>query len=221
MIELNYPSILFREYIEYISNYCKKYNLTLILKGYLAISNACEYSDIDLVIFGKLDKNNIYEIVNNFNNPLLINISTNPKGMLIITYENNISVDLDVRKTIIEDDIIQDNKILVNNGINLSESIIRYELNIFDYCKNHSKELFEILKLIIKGTNKYLSNNKTAANDFLIEIKEKCKKYFCIEELNYNNNYKHDIKLIYNDLLTKYEIDNIKQKYFNKLLEEK
>ena len=57
--------------------------------------------------------------------------------------------------------------------------------------------------------------------NFLIEIKEKCKKYFCIEELNFNNNYKHDIKLVFNDLLTKYEIDKIKQIHFNKLLEKK
>jgi hypothetical protein len=218
MIEIKYPNNKFREYINFISKYCVKNNLTLILKGSLAENNACEYSDIDLVIFGKLNKNNIYEIIYNYNNPLLINLSTNPKGMLITTYENDISVDLDIRKTIIAEDIIPENKILVNNGVNLSKSIISYRIKISDYCKNHSKKLFEILKLIIKGTNKYLSIKEKVANDILIEIKEKCKKYFGINNLDYNNNYKHDVQLIYNELLNKYDIDRMKKIYFNKLL---
>ena len=218
MIEIKYPNIKFREYINFISEYCKNNNLTLILKGSLAVNKACEYSDIDLVLLGKLDKNSIYEIVYNYNNPLLLNISTNPKGMLIVSYENNISIDMDIRKTIIEKDIIPENKILVNNGINLSKSIIRYKLNISDYRNNYSNELYEILKLIIKGTNKYLSNNKTIANDFLVEIKEKYKKYFGTEELNFNNEYRHDVQIIYNDILRKNDIDKTKQTYFNKLL---
>jgi len=218
MIGIKYPNIKFREYIDYISKYCKNNNLTLIIKGSLAVNKACEYSDIDLIIFGKLNKNNIYEIIYNYNNPLLINISKNPKGMLIITYENDISIDLDLREAIIKEDIIQENKILVNNGVNLSKTIIRYKLKISDYCKNHSKKLFEILKLIIKGTNKYLSNKETVANEFLHEIIEKCEKYFGIKIICFNNNYKNDIQLIYNELLKKYDIDKDKQIYFNKLI---
>jgi predicted nucleotidyltransferase len=219
MVELKYPNIKFREYINFISKYCEQSNLTLILKGSLADNSACEYSDIDLIVFGKLKEDNIYEIIYDYNNPLIINISTNPKGMLIITYENGICIDLDIRKTIIEEDIIQKNKILVNNGINLSQSIIRYGLDISDYSNNYQHELFEIFKLIIKGTNKYLSNKGTVANEFLIEIKEKCKSYFGIDELGFNNNYKHDIQLIYKHLLLKNDIDKTKLKYFDILLE--
>jgi hypothetical protein len=218
MIELNYPNINFKEYIGFISKYCKKYNLTLILKGSLAVNKACEYSDIDLVIFGKLNKSNIYEIIYNYNKPLLINLSTNPKGMLIITYENGISIDLDIRETIIKEDIIQEDRILVRNGFNLSKHIIRHDLDISDYCDIYSNELFEILKLIIKGTNKYLSNKEAVANEFLIEIKEKCQKYFDIDDLNYTNNYKNDIQLVYKYLRSEYNIDTIKQKYIEKII---
>jgi hypothetical protein len=218
MIELKYPNIKFREYIEFISEYCKNNNLTLILKGSLAINKACEYSDIDLVIFGKFTKNIIYEVIHNYNNPLLINLSTNPKGMLIITYENGISIDLDIRETIIEEDIIQENKILINNGLNLSRNITRYYLNISDYCNNCSNELYEILKLIIKGTNKYLSNKEAVANEFLTEIKEKCEKYFGIKDLKYNNNYKNDMQLIYKYLRLKNNIDIKIQNYIEKII---
>jgi predicted nucleotidyltransferase len=217
MIELKYPNTNFMEYIKFISKCCVKNNLTLILKGSLAENTACKYSDIDLLIFGELNNKNVFEIVDKYNIPLLINISTNPKGMLIITYENSISVDLDIRKTIIEEDIIQNNKIIINNGINLSNSIIRYDLNILDFNSIYSIELLEILKLMIKGTNKYLSKKETIANEFLVEIKEKCKLYFGIMELKFNNNFKHDIILIYKYIVSKYNLDEKKQKYFNKL----
>ena len=218
MVELKYPNTSFVEYIEFISKYCIKNNLTLILKESLAENTACEYSDIDLLIFGELNNKNITEIVHNYNIPLLINISTIPKGMLIITYENGFSIDLDVRKTIIEEDITQNNKIIINNGISLSKSIIRYDLNIMDFNSVYSIELLEILKLIIKGTNKYLSGKETCANEFLVEIKDKCKLYFGIMEFQFDNNYEHDIILIYKYIISKYNLDEMKHKYFNKLL---
>lgn len=84
----------------------------MILKGSLTKGTATKFSDIDLIILGSIDSSKVDKIISIYGNPVMTNFTENPKGILILIYQDNISVDLDIRETISQEDL-QNSKVLL------------------------------------------------------------------------------------------------------------
>jgi predicted nucleotidyltransferase len=179
----------------------------MILKGSVAKGVATKYSDIDLIILGDITKNEVDELITLYDKPIMTNFTENPKGILILVYPDNISVDLDIRETISQEDLI-DSKVLLKydkNYILSNEPIIRRQITS-DYIPNRPT-WYKILRLLHKGVLKYLSNKADSAYIFLSEIKESLND-LNINTLKFSGNFEDDIQCIFNEFCKRFEIDS-------------
>ena len=109
--DIKYPLSNYKNYIECVYEFCNDGRFSMILKGSLAKGSlakgtATKYSDIDLLILGNVKGSKVDEIITLYGNPVMTNFTENPKGILILVYQDNISVDLDLRETISQDDLM-------------------------------------------------------------------------------------------------------------------
>lgn len=204
--EINFPSIAHKEYIEKVYEFCKDNGLSMILKGSLANGKATKFSDIDLIVLGNMDAIKVDELITLYGKPVMTNITENPKGILIIIYEKSLSIDLDIRETISKEDL-EDSKVILKNDRNFSISnneAIRKQIK-----SPHLPDRpnwYKVLRLIHKGTIKYLTNKTDSAYIFLEEIKESLMS-LKISDLSYNNNFEDDIICIFNRFCKEFEVD--------------
>jgi len=176
---------------------------------------ATKYSDIDLIILGSISKDKVDEIITLCDKPIMTNFTENPKGILILVYPDNISVDLDIRETISQEELI-DSKVLLKYDKNyiLSEEPIIRKVITSDYIPNRPA-WYKILRLLHKGVLKYLSNKTDSAYNFLSEIKENLND-LNINNLKFNDNFEDDIQCIFNELCIGFEVDSqIKVLFYN------
>lgn len=128
--QINYPSLNYKSYIESVYEFCKNNKFSLILKGSLAKGTATKFSDIDLIILGNLDSSKVDEIISLYGNPVMTNFTENPKGILILVYQDSTSVDLEIRETISQKDL--ENSIVLlrydENFIIDNKNIIRKQI---------------------------------------------------------------------------------------------
>lgn len=204
--DINYPSPDYKDYIERVYEFCKYNRYSMILKGSLAKGKATKFSDIDLIVLGNLDTNKVDELITLYGKPVMTNFTENPKGILILIYQNNISIDLDLRETISQEDLINSKVILKydKNFIINNKNIIRKQITS-EYMPDRP-EWYKILRLLHKGIIKYLSNKTDSAYKFLVEIKESLIK-LKITDLNFNNNFKDDMQCIFNKFCKEFEVD--------------
>ncbi|GLC30187.1 nucleotidyltransferase domain-containing protein [Clostridium omnivorum] len=168
--EIDYPSSKYRNYIEAVYNFCKSNGLSMILKGSLAKGTATKFSDIDLIILGNINSSKVDELISLYGNPVMTNFTENPKGILILVYQDNISVDLDLRETISQQDL-QDSIVILKYDINFiidNKEIIRKQVKS-EYISNRP-EWYKTLRLLHRGIIKYLSNKTDSAYELLEEI---------------------------------------------------
>lgn len=204
---MNYPSLNHKNFIESVYMFCQQNEFSMIVKGSLAKGLATKYSDIDLIILGDITSNDVDEIITLYGKPIMTNFTENPKGILILVYPDNISVDLDIRETISQEDLIN-SKILLNydkNYILSDEPVIRREFTS-DYMPDRPI-WYKILRLLHKGINKYLSNKTHSAYNFLSEIKENL-NVLNINNLKFNNNFEDDIQCIFNEFCKRFKVDS-------------
>jgi hypothetical protein len=218
-LEINYPLPNYRNYIESVYEFCKNNRFSMILKGSLAKGTATRFSDIDLIILGNIDSSKVDEIITLYGNPVMTNFTENPKGILILVYQDNISIDLDIRETISQQDL--ENSIVVlkydTNFIIDNKEIIRKQVES-NYIPNRP-EWYKVLRLLHRGTIKYLSNKTDSAYDLLEEIKESLIS-LKITDLSFNNNFEDDIKCIFNKFCKEFKIDSQIEVLFNNLFKE-
>lgn len=214
-LQINYPSLNHKSYLESIKRFCEKNEFSMILKGSLATGVATKYSDIDLIILGNITVAEIDEVITLYDKPIMTNFTENPKGILILIYPDNISVDLDIRETISQEDLIG-SKVLFKcdkNYIHSDEPIIRRQITS-DYIP-HRPTWYKLLRLLHKGILKYLSNKTDSAYNFLSEIKENLIAVN-INNLKFNGNFEHDIQCIFNEFCKRFEVDSqIKALFYN------
>ena len=205
--EINYPSSNYRNYIESVYEFCKSNRFSMILKGSLAKGTATKFSDIDLIILGNIDSSKVDEFISLYGNPVMTNFTENPKGILILIYQDNISIDLDIRETISQQDL-QNSIVLLKYDTNFiinNKEIIRKQVKS-NYMHNRP-EWYTILRLLHRGTIKYLSNKPDSAYNLLKEIKESLIS-LKINNLSFNNNFEDDIKCIFNEFCKEFEVDS-------------
>ncbi|MDT8718468.1 nucleotidyltransferase domain-containing protein [Clostridium sp. 19966] len=217
-LAINYPSPDCKNFIERIYQFCKENRYSMIFKGSLVKGTATKFSDIDLIVLGNLDTHKVNELITLYGNPVMTNFTENPKGILILVYQNNISVDLDLRETISMEDLIDSNVILKydENFIINSEKAIRKKITS-EYMPSRP-EWYKVLRLLHRGVIKYLSNKTGSAEELLLEIKDSLIK-LGIGELNFNNNFSDDIQYIFNIFCENFEIDSQIKALFNNLFE--
>lgn len=215
-LHINYPSLNHKNYIESLYRFCEEHEFSMILKGSLAKGVATKYSDIDLIILGDITSTEVDELITLYDKPIMTNFTENPKGILILVYPDNISVDLDLRETISEEDLM-DCKVLLKyykNYILSDEPIIRIEVITSDYIPNRAT-WYKLLRLLHKGVLKYLSNKTDSAYNFLSEIKEEL-DVLNINTRKFNGNFEDDIQCIFNELCMRFEVDSeIKSLFYN------
>lgn len=213
--QINYPSLNHKNYIESVYRFCEEHEFSMILKGSLAKGVATKYSDIDLIISGNITRDEVDEIITLYNKPIMTNFTENPKGILILVYPDNISVDLDIRETISKEDLI-DSKVLLKydkNYILSDQSMIRRQITS-EHISNRP-DWYKVLRLLHKGVLKYLSNKTDSAYNFLSEIKESLAA-LNINNLKFNGNFEDDIQCIFNEFCKRFEINSdIKGLFYN------
>ncbi len=216
---INYPSSNYKNYIECVYEYCKNNEFSMILEGSLAKGTATKYSDIDLIISGNIEGPKINEIITLYGTPVMTNFTEKPKGILILVYQDNISVDLDMRETISQDDLVNSRILLKydSNFIMDNETIIRKQITS-DYMPNRPV-WYKTLRLLHRGIIKYLSNKTDSAYDLLSEIKESL-IILEISDLSFNNNFEDDIQWIFNKFCEKFGIDSQIKLLFSTLFKE-
>lgn len=217
--EVNYPSENHRNYIRCAFEFCKDNGFSMILKGSLAKGTATKFSDIDLIISGNTDNSKVDEVITLYGNPVMTNFTENPKGILILLYQDNISVDLDIRETISQEDMVN-SKVMLKNDENFiinNREIIRKQITS-EYMPDRP-EWYKVLRLLHRGTIKYLSNKTESAYDLLQETKDSLDK-LKITDLVYKNNFEEDIQCIFNKFCIEFNVDTQIKVLFNNLFKE-
>jgi predicted nucleotidyltransferase len=214
-LHIDYPTLNHKKYIESVYRFCEKNEFSMILKGSLANGTATKYSDIDLIILGNITRHEVDALITIYNKPIMTNFTENPKGILILVYPDNISVDLDIRETISQEDLI-DSKVLLKydkNYIISDQQIIRREVTSV-YIPNRP-DWYKVLRLLHKGLLKYLSNKTGSAYNFLSEIKDEL-IILNINTLKYYGNFEEDIECIFNEFCKRFNIGSqIKILFYN------
>ncbi|WP_017416672.1 nucleotidyltransferase domain-containing protein [Clostridium tunisiense] len=217
--QINYPSSNYRNYIEAVFEFCKSNKFSMILKGSLAKGTATKFSDIDLIILGNLDDSKVDEIISLYGSPVMTNFTENPKGILILVYQDSTSVDLEIRETISQQDL--ENSIVLlrydENFIIDNKNVIRKHVES-NYMPNRP-EWYKVLRLLHRGTIKYLSNKTHSAYELLDEIKEGLISVG-ITDLNFSNNFEEDITVIFNRFCRELEVDSQIKGLFHNLFKE-
>ncbi|MBC2578879.1 nucleotidyltransferase domain-containing protein [Clostridium sp. DJ247] len=217
--EINYPSQNYRNYIECVYNFCKNNSFSMILKGSLAKGTATKFSDIDLIVLDNIYSSKVDEIITLYGNPIMTNFTENPKGILILVYQDNISIDLDIRETISQEDLV-DSKVVLRYDTNFiinNKRIIRKQITS-NYIPNRPV-WYKILRLMHRGIIKYLSNKTDSAYDLLSETKDNLIA-LKITDLSFNNNFEDDIQCIFNKFCKAFEVDSQIKVLFNNLFKE-
>lgn len=217
--DIVYPSLNYKNYIECVYKFCRDNRFSLILKGSLANGTATKYSDIDLIILGEIEGFKIDEIITLYSKPVMTNLTENPKGILILVYKDTISVDLDIRESISQEDLVN-YKVLLKYDANFVIStgkIIRKQITS-KYIPNRPA-WYKTLRLVHRGIIKYLSNKTDNAYDLLSEIKDSL-NVLEIYDLNFNNNFRYDIQSISHKVFEKFKVDLQIQILFETLFKE-
>lgn len=170
--KLKFPTELHRSYLLNLQDLCIKKGLTLVVKGSISKRTATEFSDIDILILGDVSQSSVDDIISCYGKPVMTNYTENPKGILILVYENGVSVDLEFRISIASYEI-QESVVLVGsvNSFISGEDIIRREI-VSEYFPER-EQWYKDLRLGHRALIKFLSNNEEVALDLLKEMKEK------------------------------------------------
>jgi hypothetical protein len=166
---IDWPTERHKAFGEYILNVCMANEIGLLLKGSIANGTARPYSDIDVSIYGNVSKDIIEKILYGFENPLMINASEKPPGLLIVAYRKGLALDLGIKGG----EGFDEN----GESISLVRPAIpghRMRRSTEEYLKTigRNDKYSKTSKLIHKGLLKYLNGKRDVAGEFIKEIIE-------------------------------------------------
>ena len=162
-----FPTIEHEKYIDYMKSICNQNQLSLILKGSLAHGTAKKFSDIDLLLCGKMSASLLDQMISGFDKIVMTNQTENPKGIYILNYENGISVDLDIRQSVLSSDI-SNNLVLCDYGFEITDNIKRRVITS-DYMPERP-EWYKTIRLIHRCCVKYLCGKMDIAQGLADEV---------------------------------------------------
>lgn len=193
MVSLNYPTKEHEKYILLLKDFCEKRNIGLYVLGSIAKGTAKKYSDIDIVIVSDELEKYIGKIKAIYEPPVMVNVTENPKGLLIVIYKSGLCIDVDLRKSISYDESQNIIEIVKSpSHLIIADSVLnRYDASeIINY---QYLDWYSELRLIHRSLIKFLTYKVDSAYYIAYEIFEK------IEKKNFYINIK---KLSYVDMMT-------------------
>jgi hypothetical protein len=153
---------------EHILTVCDANGLGLLLKGSIATGIARPFSDIDVSIYGSVDREIIDEILYGFETPLMINGSEIPPGLLIVAYRRGLALDIGFKENESIDEAGDSRLLLKPSRCGAMPDSAKTYLQTMGRTDDYSKTV----KLLHKGLLKYLNGKRDAAGNFIKEIAE-------------------------------------------------
>jgi len=211
---MRFPTDSHKEYLDYMISICNKYSLSLVLEGSLAHGLAKPFSDVDLILCGDIKSDVLDEIIGDYNHIVMTNYTENPKGIFILNYENGISVDLDIRDTVLQSEL--DNEvILCNYGFHISEE--KKQKMIQSKFLPEREEWYKSIRLIHRCCIKYLCGKQTAAEALAVEVDNAIAK--CCWGNKYEGGIKDRMEFSLSELNRYYNVDEDILKLLDKIFE--
>lgn len=213
---LKFPTELHERYISELKDLCTRKGLSLILKGSLAKGTSTKYSDIDILILGNISESVVDSIIICHGMPVMTNYTENPKGIVIIVYEDGISVDLDFRTSMTYDEL-QECTVLVKDESNFicCDELVRYYVSS-KYLPVR-EQWYKDLRLGHRAMIKFLAKKEFDAMKLLKEMKEQFST-LGIDYLQYDGQFKNDIVLLLEEIFKKYSVENRYEMELKRLL---
>lgn len=170
-------------------NYAKKFasdnKIYILLGGSFSKGTETPFSDVDLYLFTD-NKIILHDFIYNYGRPIYISQTINPKGIIIVIYENGVALDLEIAKGTVES----------HNYFSLkTEEKFFIEINsdIADNFVLCSDKLYSTARLFHRSVTKYLSGKRELGISVLSEIADELKT-----DYDKGKTYKHNFLEIIN-----------------------
>ena len=193
-----------KKFIEYVKDFAYENKVHIWLGGSFLRGNASSFSDVDISVLG--DSSSVEKLIYGYGKPVYLSHTSNPKGILIVIYEDGVAVDLDVIKSV----TVPDNEFF------REESIKKYDF-VRDEMISEEMALqedlpYQMARLFHRSMIKYLAGKKELGISAANEIAAYMGSEEVFDESNYKSQILHTLKR-YNE---QYKLP---EKYLNLLLE--
>lgn len=184
-----------RKYIEYAGNYAESSGNHIWLGGSFLRGNPTPFSDVD--ISACMDKESLSEFIRGYGDPVYISYTTNPEGIIIVIYEDGVSVDLEV----VESAEVTD------NGFFHIENIKEYEYHrnsciCKEVCRRNDVP-YQTARLFHRSLIKFLAGKTETGVSVANEISVFLDSNISVTE----SNYKNGIMRLFGQYNDKYPLD--------------
>lgn len=184
-----------RKYIEYAGNYAESSGNHIWLGGSFLRGNPTPFSDVD--ISACMDKESLSEFIRGYGDPVYISYTTNPEGIIIVIYEDGVSVDLEVVES----------AELTDNGFFHRENIKEYEYHrnsciCKEVCRRNDVP-YQTARLFHRSLIKFLAGKTETGVSVANEISVFLDSNISVTE----SNYKNGIMRLFGQYNDKYPLD--------------
>ena len=192
------------KYLEYAKDFSNKNKVHIWLGGSFLKGNATSFSDVDLSVLCNNDL--LGKFIYGYGKPVYLSYTSNPKGILIVIYEDGVAVDLEVIKSI----QIPDKEFFHAEDIKKCD-YVRDE-NICEVFALHKDTPYQMSRLFHRSLIKYLGGKREAGINVANEIASYMNCGILFDERNYKEQIENILKE-YNELY------KFSEEYFALLLE--
>ena len=193
-----------KKFIEYVKDFAYENKVHIWLGGSFLRGNASSFSDVDISVLG--DSSLVEKLIYGYGKPVYLSHTSNPKGILIVIYEDGVAVDLDVIKSV----TVPDNEFFHE------ESIKKYDFvrdeTISEKMALQEEVPYQMARLFHRSMIKYLAGKKELGISVANEIAAYMGSEEVFDESNYKSQMFHTLKR-YNE---QYKLP---EEYLNLLLE--
>ena len=184
-----------RKYIQYAKEYAEANRKHIWLGGSFLHGNPTTFSDVDIsACFGK---DSLKEFIYGYGKPIYISHTTNPKGIIIVIYEDGVAVDLEVIESISALDNVFFHLESIKNHFYLRNSGIYREI-----CQKTDVS-YQTARLFHRSLIKYLAGKIEAG----VSVANEIVAFLKIDSNVTESNYKNGITNLIEQYCDKYPLD--------------
>ena len=182
------------KYIDYIKEFANKNDVHIWLGGSFLRGNATPFSDVDISIYCNVDL--LDEFIHGYGTPVYISYTLNPKGILIVIYEDSVAVDLEVIKKI----DISDDEFFHAEDIKKTD-YVRDETTCERFALQNDTQ-YQMSRLFHRSMIKFLAGKKDAG----LSVADEISAYMGIEKTFDDKNFKSQITQVLNKYNDRYKL---------------
>ncbi|MBR4760428.1 MAG: GNAT family N-acetyltransferase [Lachnospiraceae bacterium] len=161
------PSKLHRDFMDYALGFFHENHCKALLKGSIYKDTAHQFSDIDLVL-KRMDQKTVKAFIYGYGEVALISRTKRPAGIIIVIYQNGLSLDLDFRDKVTREEI--ENSDVIGQRFDeddIADSLQRSE-NIPEMDEESNWKSMQ--RLFHRSLIKWLGGNQELGESILQEI---------------------------------------------------